>query len=440
MLFSASFGLKGIKPEDYKFLTSSKKIESAYIPNIAYIPVVEKVGSSPKIIVKEGQVVDEGQVIAIGNGINSSNVHSSIPGIVKGFTKKTIFDGSICKSVIIELEGEFKKTGKDQSYSDWSSLNKTALLKNIFDNGVVGFGASGISTSNKLLIPDDKTINTLIINAVECEPFLTCDHRILLDKTEDFFEGIKIVNKILDNPQVVIGVGANKKDAIHKLKTFCHPNFPYKIISFKTKYPQGEEKLLVKAYTKRNNIFYTDPIDLGVLVLNVSTILAIKEAIVNDKPLIDRIITVSGTGIVQPKNLKVKIGTLISDIIDECGGLKSGVKKIIIGGPMMGFSVKDLDIPITKECSSILALTEEEIKDIKTTVCINCGKCINACSFGLMPAKLNKFIKNNLYEKALEYNLQNCTQCGACSWICPAKIPLSEIFKSGIAKITEQNK
>jgi len=427
-----SFGFKGIHPEDFKKLTSKKHIESTDVPNTVYIPTIQHIGAPPKIIVNVGQVVEEGQLIAEAQGFVSANVHSSIPGKVVGIEERYISIGKKSPVIVIELNGEFSKTGKKILLDDWRSMPKESLLKKIKDYGIVGLGGATFPTHVKLTIPQGKKVDTLIINGAECEPFITCDHRLMIEKTEDLLEGIKIINRILDLQNIIIGVESNKRDAINRLKILIHNKYPFKVVSLKTKYPQGDEKQLIKAITGRIVPVDKLPLDVGVIVQNVSTVIAIKEAIINDKPLIERVVTVSGSGIKEPKNLKVKIGTLIRDIIEECGGFKKEIKKVIIGGPMMGFAQMSLDTPVTKGCSAILAFTENEYQDfVSNAICINCGKCIKACAFGLMPTLLNKFIRTKSYEKALEYGVMFCKECGACAYSCPAKIPLVQTFRLG---------
>ena len=430
MLKEKSFGYSGIHPEEYKSLSCYKKIENADIPNIAYIPVSQHIGCPAEIIVKQGQKVEEGQLIAKANSFISANVHSSIPGEVLGIEEKYMSLGKKSKVVVIELAGEFKKSGKNIKLVDWRSLKKDELLKIIEDSGIVGLGGAAFPTHVKLTIPKGKKVDTFIINGAECEPFITCDHRLMIDKSEDFLEGICIINKILEAKNVYIGIESNKKDAIKRIKTLWLNRYKIKIIPLKTKYPQGDEKQVIKAITKRIVPVEKIPLEVGVVVCNVSTVVAIKEAVVNDKPLVERVVTVSGSGIVEPKNLKVKIGTLVSEVIEECGGLKPGIKKIVIGGPMMGFSQMSLDIPVTKGFSAILAFTNVEYEEYKTNAtCINCGKCITACAYGLMPTLLNKYIKYKRYNEVLESGLMYCKECGACAWVCPARIPLVQNFK-----------
>jgi Na+-translocating ferredoxin:NAD+ oxidoreductase subunit C len=432
MLFSKSFGFGGIKPEDYKYLTCNKKIENADIPNTAYVPVNQHNGSPAEIIVKEGYTLEEGQLIARATNYISSNVHSPIPGKVIRIEERYISTGVKSKVVVIQLKGEFRKSGKNFQLLDWRSKSISSMLETIKSYGIVGLGGNVFPSHIKLTIPKGKKVDTLIINGAECEPFLTADHRLMIDKSEDLLEGVNIIKTILDLTKAFIAIEDNKVDAIKRLRILSSNRDNIKIIPLKSKYPQGDEKQVIKAITGRIVPAGKTPLDVGVIIHNVATVIAIKEAIVNDKPLIERVITVSGSGIVEPRNLKVKIGTLVKEIIEECGGLKPGVKKIIIGGPMMGFTQMSLDIPVTKLFSSILAFTDLEYSKFENnSICINCGRCIKACAYGLMPTTLNKYIKYKRFKESIDSGLMYCTECGACSWVCPACIPLVQNLKTG---------
>ncbi|MBN2544933.1 MAG: electron transport complex subunit RsxC [Spirochaetes bacterium] len=432
MFFTKNFGMGGIHAEDFKFLTNHKKIENADVPNIAYIPVNQHLGTPAEIIVKEGQEVEEGQLIAKANGFISSNVHSSIPGTVIKIEERFTSIGKRSKVVVIQLKGEFKKSGKILQLVDWRSKSKDFLLDKIKEYGIVGLGGATFPAHVKLSIPKDKKVDTFIVNGAECEPFLTADHRLMIDKSEDLLEGISIISTILENPKVYIGIEENKKDAIKRLKILSSNKYNIKIVPLRVRYPQGDEKQLIKAITGRIVPAGKIPLEINTVVHNVSTVIAIKEAIVNDKPLIERVVTVTGSGIKEPKNLKVKVGTPVKEVINECGGLKPGVKKVIIGGPMMGFAQMDLEVPVTKACSGILAFTDEELSFYKTdSICINCGRCVISCAFGLMPTYINKLLKYKKFKEVIDAGLLNCKECGCCSWVCPAQIPLVQNFKLG---------
>lgn len=432
MFLSKTFGMRGIKPDDRKFPINRKNIESADIPNIAYIPVCQHYGTPAKIIVKPGDVVEEGQLIAVADGDVSANVHASIPGVVKGIKQVYIGNGKKSDAIVIELGGSFSKSGKIIQLNDWLSMTKEDLLERITEAGIVGHGGSAFPEGKKLEYALKNGTSTLIINGAESEPYLTCDHRLLLEKTEGILVGTQIINKILEAKNVYIAVENNKRDAIKRLKVLCANRFSYKTVGLKVKYPQGNEHQLVKSVIGKVIPGDKKVQDYGITVVNVATLIAIKNAVINDKPMIERVVTVSGSGILHPKNLIVRIGTPIGDIIEECGGFTGKIAKVVIGGPMRGYAQKDLETPITKDVSGIICITNEESSHFKKNgICINCGKCVSACAEGLMPSLLVKYISYKHYDLACENGLNNCKECGACAWVCPAKIPLVQQIQFG---------
>ena len=432
MFLSKTFGMRGIKPDDRKFPINRKNIESADIPNIAYIPVCQHYGTPAKIIVKPGDVVEEGQLVAVADGDVSANVHASIPGVVKGIKQVYIGNGKKSDAIVIELGGSFSKSGKIIQLNDWLSMTKEDLLERITEAGIVGHGGSAFPEGKKLEYALKNGTSTLIINGAESEPYLTCDHRLLLEKTEGILVGTQIINKILEAKNVYIAVENNKRDAIKRLKVLCANRFSYKTVGLKVKYPQGNEHQLVKSVIGKVIPGDKKVQDYGITVVNVATLIAIKNAVINDKPMIERVVTVSGSGILHPKNLIVRIGTPIGDIIEECGGFTGKIAKVVIGGPMRGYAQKDLETPITKDVSGIICITNEESSHFKKNgICINCGKCVSACAEGLMPSLLVKYISYKHYDLACENGLNNCKECGACAWVCPAKIPLVQQIQFG---------
>jgi Na+-translocating ferredoxin:NAD+ oxidoreductase subunit C len=429
-MFKKSFGRGGIRPYDYKELTRDKKIENAYMPNLAYIPVIQRSGENAKITVKIGQKVEEGELIAEASGNISANIHSSIPGKIVDITEIYISSGIKSQVIVVELGGEFKKSGKETAIKDWRTLGKKEIHRIIREYGIVGLGGAVFPTHIKLSVPDGKKIETLLINGSECEPYNTSDSRLMLDYSEDILEGISILEYILEPVKIYLGIEVNKKNAIRRLRELAHGKYNVKIVPLKTKYPQGDERHILRAVTGKVLPFGNIPVDLNALVINTGTVVAIKEAVINDKPLIDRVVTITGDGIENPKNLKVKIGTPVKDVIEECGGLKKNVKKVVVGGAMMGFSQMDLNAPVTKECTSIIAVAEENYEKYDDNgVCINCGRCIGGCAYGLMPVVINRYIKYKRFKDAVNSGLVYCKECGACSWVCPAKIPLVQNFR-----------
>jgi electron transport complex protein RnfC len=432
MFLSKTFGIKGIRPDDKKFPINKKNIESADIPNVAYIPVCQHYGTPAKIIVKPGDVVEEGQLIAVADGEISANVHASIPGVVRGIEEVYIGNGKKSDAVVIELGGSFSKSGRIIQLNDWLSMTKEELLEKITESGIIGHGGRSFPEGKKLEYALKNGTSTLIINGAESEPYLTSDHRLLLEKTEGILIGTQIVNKILEAKNVYIAVENNKRDAIRRLRILSANRYTYKTVGLKVKYPQGNEHQLVKAVTGKVIAGNESVQEHGITVINVATLIAIKNAVINDKPMIERVVTVSGSGVLRPKNLIVRIGTPIGDVIEECGGFTGRIAKVVIGGPMRGYAQKDLKTPVTKDVSGILCITHEESSHFKKNgICINCGKCVNACAQNLMPSLLVKYISYKHYDLAFDSGLESCKECGACAWVCPAKIPLVQQIQFG---------
>lgn len=432
MFLAKTFGMRGICPDDKKNPINKKNIESADIPNVAYIPVCQHYGTPAKIIVKPGDVVEEGQLIAVADGEISANVHASIPGVVQGIKEVYIGNGKKSDVIVIELGGTFSKSGRIIQLNDWLSMSKEDLLEKIIQSGIVGHGGDAFPEGKKLEYALKNGTSTLIVNGAESEPYLTSDHRLLVEKTEGVLIGTQIVNKILEAKNVYIAVENNKRDAIRRLKILSANRYSYKTVGLKVKYPQGNEHQLVKAVTGKIIPGDEKVQDHGITVINVATLIAIKNAVINDKPMIERVVTVSGAGIAHPKNLIVRIGTPIRDVIEECGGFTGKIAKVVIGGPMRGYGQKDLETPVTKDVSGILCITHEESSHFKKNgICINCGKCVSACAEGLMPSLLVKYISYKHYKLAYENGLDNCKECGACAWVCPAKIPLVQQIQFG---------
>jgi len=296
----------------------------------------------------------------------------------------------------------------------------------------VGLGGATFPTPIKFSIREGNKIEFFVINGVECEPFLTSDHRLMVEKTESLLTGVEIVRRILSPQRVLIGVEANKPDAIEALnREIANSGLDIEVVALKTKYPQGDEKQLLKALIHREVPSGGLPLDIGAVVSNAGTVYAIYEAVVLGKPLIERIVTVTGPALKNPANFKVRIGTPVGNLLEECGGFISAPGKIVAGGPMMGFALADPDVPVVKGTSGILALSEKQTRSGLPTPCIGCGRCIEACPFGLSPTTLYKWIDHQEYDEAIAAGLMDCKECGCCAYVCPARIPLVQGMKLG---------
>jgi Na+-translocating ferredoxin:NAD+ oxidoreductase subunit C len=427
-----TFPRGGVHPGESKDLTSRLAIRNAPVPSIAVVPMGQHMGKPAECIVAAGDVVREEALIGKAQGMFSASVHSPVPGKVTELREVFLPNGVRTQAVVIELAGEFDRSGKGQQRSDWSGLSRQELLERIADRGVVGLGGATFPTHVKYFVREGLKCEVFVANGVECEPFLTADHRLMLEKTDEILEGIAIVRKVLDPGRVVIGIEANKPDAIARMRERVRAaGVDYQVVPLTVKYPQGDEKQLLKAITGRDVPSGGLPIDIGAVVSNVGTLHAIFEALVYQRPLIERIVTVTGSCIANPGNLKVRVGTRIRDLIEECGGFTEPPAKIVAGGPMMGFAVADLDLPVTKGTSGILAISRRDAAPGEPTNCLSCGRCVIGCPFGLNPTRLYKLIDHLQYEAALAEGLMDCKECGVCSYICPAGIPLTQGLKLG---------
>lgn len=409
----------GVHPPERKELTKDSPIQRAPIPEKVVVFMQQHAGTPAKPIVEAGQKVKTGQIIGEPGGFISAYVHSPVTGTVVEIKKlSNIIFGRAVDAVVIQREGE--DDWELLPHGDFEKFSKDELLENIKKAGIVGLGGAMFPTHVKLNPPQDKKIDTLIINGAECEPYLTIDHRMMLEKNEEILVGIKIVKKILGVQNVYIGIEENKKDAIEFLKEKWKGQVI--VVPLKTKYPQGAEKQLIYAVTQRKVPRGGLPMDVGVVVQNVSTMYAIKEAIIDGKPLIERGLTITGEAINKPGNWWVRIGTPISWIIENLGqGFKNGIEnvKILMGGPMMGIPINNIDTPIVKGNNGITTLIPEELRG---TFCIRCSYCVYVCPMGLQPYLLDLLGKKKRYDEAVQIGLLDCIECGSCTYICPAKV------------------
>lgn len=418
----------GVHPPHSKKYTEKVPIERAAEPKIVKIPLQQHIGAPCEPIVNVGDNVKVGQKIGEAKAFVSAPVHSSVSGVVKKIEK---IDSPIGKvlGVIIESDGKNELHENVKPKGDIENLSSEELLNIVREAGITGMGGAGFPTHVKLSPPPEKKIDTVILNGAECEPYLTADHRLMLEQPEKVIFGLKAIMKILNVEKGYIGIEDNKKDAIESMKSIAKNEANIEVITMPTKYPQGDEKRLINAITKRVVPSGGLPMDVGVVVNNVGTAAAIADAIRLGMPLIERITTITGSAISNPKNLIIKIGTSFSDIIEQCGGFKETPGKIIMGGPMMGMSQHTLDIPVIKGTSGILVLNEKESRIPEPKPCIRCGKCVDICPVNLIPITLSKLSLNRMYEDTEKYNVLDCIECGSCSYICPSKRPLLQSIR-----------
>ncbi len=419
----------GIHPADKKELAKTRAIRNAQAPKQVVIPLSQHIGAPCKPAVSIGQQVKKGELIGAPQGFVSAPVHSSVSGKIISIGDFPLATGKMTPSIVIENDFQEEWTVlKDNP--DYLSLSPEQLKEKVKDAGIVGMGGAAFPTHVKLSPPKEKPVDVLIINGAECEPYLTADYRLMIERPDDVIEGTKVLMKILGVSKAFIGIENNKPDAIEILTKAVSGLPEIKVCGLEVKYPQGAEKMLIKATVKREVPPRALPMDVGVVVQNIGTTIAVFEAARFGKPLIERVVTVSGESITEPANLMVKIGTLVSDLIKECGGFKTEAAKVISGGPMMGFAMFDLNVPVTKGTSGILALPEEGLVHVDDYgPCIRCGRCLNACAMGLMPSMLSILSEKGFYEEAKQYGLFDCFECGSCTFVCPSRRPIVQFVR-----------
>lgn len=424
-----TFKKGGIHPPEKKELAKDCSLKQAAIPGKVVIALRQHAGAASKAVVSVGQEIKKGEVIGEPVGLVSAAVHASVSGKVLAIGEYINQAGKMVSSIVIENDGREEWTLlKDNP--DYMSLSPDVLREKIRAAGIVGLGGATFPTAVKVSPPKEKPIDTVILNGAECEPYLTADDRLMVERPFEVIEGLKIIMRILGVNKGYVGIENNKPEAIKAMKAAAKNEKNIEICAVEVKYPQGAEKMLIQSITGRAVPPRRLPLDAGVVVNNIGTAFAIYEAARYGKPLIERVVTVTGEGISRPANLMVRIGTMISELIRECGGMKEGVVKVLSGGPMMGTALPTLETPVTKGTSGILALTEKEIMHLNDFgPCFRCGRCIDACPMGLMPSMLSILSEKSHYEETKEYNLFDCFECGSCTFVCPAKRPIVQFIK-----------
>ncbi len=411
----------GIHPKDGKAATENRAIVQLKGPEQMVYPMQQHIGAPCTPCVAVGDTVVAGQKLGDSDAFVSVPVHASASGTVIAIEKRRHPNGGMVECVIVENDGKNTSNPDMHPYEDVDKLTKEEMLALIRDAGVVGMGGAGFPTHIKLNPPPDKKIDILIINGAECEPYLTSDHRVMIEIPKNVFEGICLIKRILGVEKAYVGIEANKPDAISSMKICAKSYEGIEVKTLKTKYPQGSEKHLIKALTGREVPSGKLPADVGVVVSNIDTCTAVFNAIVFHKPPMARVVTVSGSGINKPSNFRVPFGTPFSYVIEAAGGLKENTAKVVMGGPMMGIAQFDLDVPVIKATSGILAFTEDEVTPKKSSPCIRCGKCVQNCPMGLMPLYINAYARANDVEKCEEYHIMDCISCGVCSYTCQSE-------------------
>ncbi|KAF0130923.1 MAG: electron transport complex protein RnfC [Bacteroidetes bacterium] len=431
-----TFTIGGVHPKENK-LSEQSSITVLPLPKQLVIPLGQNLGAPPKPVVKKGDEVKTGQLLARAEAFISANIHSPASGKIAKIDEAMDASGYKRQAIIIDVTGDEWVEGIETSTSlnKEISLSKQEIISRIKECGLVGLGGATFPTHVKMMIPEGKIAEYLIINGVECEPYLTSDHRLMLEKGDEMLVGIQIMMKALGTEKAIIGIENNKPDAIAHLKKLAVNYNGISIQPLKVKYPQGGEKQLIKAVVNREVPSGKLPIEVGCVVSNVGTAFAVYEAVQKNKPLIERVVTVTGTSLSKPSNFLVRVGTPVSDLIAAAGGLPEDTGKLINGGPMMGKAVSSPDIPIVKGSSGILLIKKVESKRSTPQSCIRCSKCTVVCPMGLEPYLLAKLSKLSVYDKAEKERIMDCIECGSCQFTCPSSLPLLDFLRLGKQRV-----
>lgn len=417
-------------------LSSARPVELLPLPETVFIPLLQHYGAEAKLLVGPGAKVKVGQLIALGEECISANVHSSVSGTVLRTEEITGLSGKNINAVVIAVEGDEWLETIDRSLSLNESIELTTgeIIQKVKDSGIVGLGGAAFPSHIKLTVPEGKKVEILIINGAECEPYLTADHRLMLEKTEEILVGALLLMKALNVARTIIGIEANKPAAISRFREFLPKYNGIEVRPLKTKYPQGGEKQLIKVLTNREVPSRKLPADVGCIVHNTATVFAVYEAMQKNKPLFERVVTVSGKSVNRPSNFLVRIGTPVSHLLENAGGVKDNVKSIIAGGPMMGQKIISLQTPVIKGATGIVALSAEDTRAVPERNCIRCGTCIGVCPMGLEPCLIAALSENGNYDRAMIDGIKDCIECGACDYICPSSRHLLESIRAGKLK------
>ncbi len=427
-----TFAKGGIHPPENKF-SADKKVERLPIPKKVSVPVSQHIGAPSKVIVKKGDIVKTGQLIAEQSGFVSANIHSPVSGKVFKIDLVTDTSGYRHQAIIINVEGDEwdEKIDRSEELKKDFDLTSEEIIKKIQEAGIVGLGGATFPSHIKLMPPKGMKSEVLIINGVECEPYLTSDHRLMLEKAEEMLVGIKILMKALNVKKAIIGIENNKEDAIEHINSFLKDYSGVEVVPLKVQYPQGGEKQLIKSVINREVPSGELPISVGAVVHNVGTAYAVYEAVQKNKPLFERVVTITGKSLKNPANYLVRFGTPISNLIDVAGGLPEDTGKIIGGGPMMGKALNTTEVPVAKGTSGILILPKEESKRREVKPCIRCAKCIEVCPMGLEPYLLMTLAEKAMHERSEKEDVMDCIECGSCSYTCPSDRPLLDYIRLG---------
>ncbi|MBQ8100834.1 MAG: electron transport complex subunit RsxC [Paludibacteraceae bacterium] len=432
-----TFRIGGVHPQDNKVYSAHKTITEVALPKKAIIPLVQHIGAPAKPLVQKGDKVLVGQLIAEAGGFVSANIHSPVSGTVSKIDSTKDAWGMAMPAIFIDVEGDewLPEIDRTPAVNAICKLEAKEIIDKIKAAGIVGLGGACFPTHVKLLPPPGKKAEVLIVNGVECEPYLTCDHQLMLEHGEEIMVGIQIVMKALGINKAVIGIEKNKPDAIAQMQRLASHTLGVSVEPLNLRYPQGGEKQLIDACIRRQVPSGALPIEVGAVVDNVATLYAIYEAVQKNKPLISRVMTVTGKDVKNPGNYMVRFGTPIADVLEAAGGIPDTTGKIIGGGPMMGRAMSNVDMPANKRVSGLLLMNKEEARRNTPENCIRCGKCVQACPMGLEPYLLSKLSYLQRWEDMEKHDVMDCIDCGCCQFTCPSNRPLLDYIRTGKATV-----
>ncbi len=420
----------GVHPPELKELTARVPIKRMPYPDEVILPLRQHAGAPAKLVVKKGDQVLRGDVIAAAAGFVSAPVHASASGRVAQISLWPHPDGSMSEAVRIVVDRFSPQVARPRMVPHWEKLTPQEIVAAVQNGGVVGLGGAAFPTHVKLAPPADMPVETIILNGAECEPYLTTDHRIMVEYPQRVQLGARIMLRALNAKRVVIGIERNKPDAIEALRATLPTDIDVSVLPLTVKYPQGAEKMLIKAVTGRQVPSGKLPVSLGVVVQNVGSAASIGEIFETGMPLLERIVTVSGPGVRKPANLIVPVGTKVGDLLEMCGGVTDDAEEILFGGPMMGVAQSNLDTPIVKGTTGVVVLTSSQVPAARSYPCIHCGRCLDACPMMLNPSLLGDLARTGRYAEMEKEHLMDCMLCGSCSYVCPSNIPLAQLFQA----------
>jgi Na+-translocating ferredoxin:NAD+ oxidoreductase subunit C len=425
----------GVHPPHLKQLTSKEGIKKAKAPKQVVMPLNQHIGATCEPVVSVGDEVKRGTLIGKSDKFISCYVHSSISGEVIKIEPRPHPVLGFCNSIVIDSDGK-DEPDLPVLQINQDTLTQDEIINNVREAGIAGLGGACFPTHVKLSPPKGKHIDKFILNGAECEPYLSCDHRLMIEEPQGLIKGVLLIMKAIGVNKGIIAIEDNKPDAIKAMRAAVSElRAPLKVVSLHTKYPQGAEKQIIKVALNRVVPAGGLPMDVGCLVQNVGTAFAVYEAIYFKKPLIERVVTITGPCVEKPANLRVRIGTLLGDLVDSFGGFVKEPKRIIFGGPMMGISQYTINVPIIKGTSGVIFFSEENIDVSAESVCIRCAKCLKACPVKLAPTTLMNYVKKEMFKEAKERGIEHCYECGCCAYECPAKIPLLDYMKYGKSRV-----